>query len=175
MSAEYVVKRGNTSLEAKVLQSRRQVAEIVTEENYSKLTTEDGLEFSLSNHVHGEFRPFSIMVQDSQNKTPPILTIREHVFKHHDRFYMLTNHPAGKSWEDYLHGSKFICRLDNFPFNELNDIDPETRHRLRRFRGVPVGELSGLGTEGHKVKIEKELEDIGLLVAASSYLLYASA
>jgi hypothetical protein len=42
------------------------------------------------------------------------------------------------------------------------------------FLGVPVGETSGLGTHGHHVKVEKELEDIGLIIAASSYLLYST-
>jgi hypothetical protein len=31
-----------------------------------------------------------------------------------------------------------------------------------------------LGTHGHHVKVEKELEDIGLIIAASSYLLYST-
>jgi ABC-type transporter Mla subunit MlaD len=44
-----------------------------------------------------------------------------------------------------------------------------------RFRGVPVGDVSGLGINGYHVKVEKELEVIGLLVAASSYLIYSTA
>jgi hypothetical protein len=38
-----------------------------------------------------------------------------------------------------------------------------------------VGEVSGLGIDGHHVKVEKELEDIGLQLAASSYLIYSTA
>ncbi|HEY6882562.1 MAG TPA: hypothetical protein VI278_00820 [Nitrososphaeraceae archaeon] len=34
---------------------------------------------------------------------------------------------------------------------------------------VSVGEISGLGIYGHHVKVDKELEVIGLLIAASSY------
>jgi hypothetical protein len=51
------------------------------------------------------------------------------------------------------------------------------RHKLKRFRGVPVGEASGLGAapEGHKVKVNDELDDIGLFIAATSYLMFASA
>jgi hypothetical protein len=44
-----------------------------------------------------------------------------------------------------------------------------------RFREVPVGEISGLGIQGHHVKVDKELEDIGLLIAARSYLIYSTA
>ena len=104
-----------------------------------------------------------------------VLTIREHLFKHREKFYMLTNHPEGKHWNEYLSGPRHISRLDNFPYTELAELDHHIRHRLRRFRGIPVGEASGLGIDGHHVRVDKELEDIGLLIAASSYLLYATA
>jgi hypothetical protein len=104
-----------------------------------------------------------------------VLTIREHLFKHREKFYMLTNHPEGKHWNEYLSGPRHISRLDNFPYTELAELDHHIRHRLRRFRGIPVGEASGFGIDGHHVRVDKELEDIGLLIAASSYLLYATA
>jgi hypothetical protein len=53
-----------------------------------------------------EFRPFSISILD-QNKGDKgtggqeVFTIREHLFKHKGRFYMLTNHPEGRHWNDY--------------------------------------------------------------------------
>ena len=88
---------------------------------------------------------------------------------------MLTNHPEGKHWNEYLSGPRHISRLDNFPYTELAELDHHIHHKLRRFRGIPVGEASGLGIDGHHVRVDKELEDIGLLIAASSYLLYATA
>jgi hypothetical protein len=88
---------------------------------------------------------------------------------------MLTNHPEGKHWNEYLSGTRYISRLDNFPYSDLTDIDHHIKHELLRFRGVPVGEVSGLGIQGHHVKVEKELEVIGLLIAASSYLIYSTA
>jgi len=57
----------------------------------------------------------------------------------------------------------------------LTDLDHHIKHKLRRYRGVAVGEVSGLGIDGHHVKVEKELEGIGLLIAASSYLIYSTA
>jgi hypothetical protein len=66
--------------------------------------------------------------------------------------------------------------LDNFPFSELSDVDYETRSKLiSKFRGAPVGELDGLGKEGHHLRFFNELEDIGLPLAASCYLLYSTA
>jgi hypothetical protein len=128
--------------------------------------------------VHGEFRPFSISVlnQNEDNDiNKEVLTIREHLFKHGGKFYMLTNHPEGKHWNEYLSGPRYISRLDNFPYSDLKEIDHHIKHKLRRFRGVQVGEVSGLGLQGHHVKVDKELEVIGLLIAASSYLIYSTA
>jgi hypothetical protein len=87
---------------------------------------------------------------------------------------MFTNHPEGRPWHQYLSGPRYISRLDNFPYSDLAEVDHHLKHRLKRFRGVPVGEASGLGTHGHHVKVEKELEDVGLIIAASSYLLYST-
>ncbi len=89
-----------------------------------------------------------------------VLTIREHLFRHNDKFYMLTNHPEGKSWNEYLSSPRYISRLDNFPFRDLLDIDHHTRQRIKRFRGIPVGEASGLGRSTHSVKVSSELKEI---------------
>ena len=88
---------------------------------------------------------------------------------------MLINHPEGRHWNDYLSGPRYISRLDNFPYSDLTELDHHIKHRLKRFRGVPVAEASGLGTDSHYVKVDKELEDIGLFIAASSYLIYSTA
>jgi hypothetical protein len=123
---------------------------------------------------------FSFAVTEGENA---LLTVRDNIFKHDGKFYMLANHPEGKSWHDYVDSPvRYISRLDNFPYSNMAETDEKKHHqnlrdKLKRFRGVPVGEASGLGTspEGHHVKIDLELENIGLFLAAASYLMYASA
>ena len=84
---------------------------------------------------------------------------------------MLTNHSEGRHWNNYISGPRYISRLDNFLYSDLRELDHNLKHRLRRFRGIPVGEASGLGTHSHHVKA-----GIGLFVAAaSSYLIYSTA
>jgi hypothetical protein len=180
LDSEYVI-RGPRPGEAKIFLDDEEIAKIKNGEDRKsfKLISKDGSTWILTNNIHGEFRPFSITVleqikgKDDANRE--VLTIREHLFKHREKFYMLTNHPEGKHWNEYLSGPRHISRLDNFPYTELAELDHHIRHRLRRFRGIPVGEASGLGIDGHHVRVDKELEDIGLLIAASSYLLYATA
>jgi hypothetical protein len=72
-----------------------------------------------------------------------------------------------------------LAGLNNFPYSKLSEVDHQhytLRDKIKRLRGTPVGEASGLGTEnrGHRVKLDSELDDIGLFIAAISYLLYAS-
>jgi len=180
LDLEYII-NGPKPGQAKIISEGEEVAEIKKGEDQRnfKLIAKDGAEWTLTKNLHGEFRPFSISVLE-QNKEKEeadreVLTIREHLFKHGGKFYMLTNHPEGKHWNDYLSGPRYISRLDNFPYSDLAELDHHIRHRLRRYRGVQVGEASGLGIHGHHVKVDRELEDIGLLLAASSYLLYSTA
>jgi len=176
--SKYLI-RGSKADEAKVFLGDEEIAEIKKGEDGKsfKLISNDGRKWILTNNVNGEFRPFSLSVLEQNNgkdgASREVLTIREHLFKYRGRFYMLTNHPEGKHWNKYLKGPRYIGRLDNFPYSDLSDLDHHIRHRLRRFRGIPVGEASGLGIQGHHVRVDKELEDIGLLIAASSYLLYS--
>jgi hypothetical protein len=173
--------RGPRPGEAKIFLDDEEIAKIKNGEDRKsfKLISKDGSRWILTNNIHGEFRPFSITVLEQikgkDDASREVLTIREHLFKHREKFYMLTNHPEGKHWNEYLSGPRYISRLDNFPYSELAELDHHIRHRLRRFRGIPVGEASGLGIDGHHVRVNKELEDIGLLIAASSYLLYSTA
>lgn len=199
--SEYVVKKVPAPLEAKVFQGGREVAEIRKNDDYSFTLTrqDDGKQWVLANRVHGQPRPFSIFVREAGAPEPAgkathhdyldldshdndVLTINRHVFKHGGNFYMMTNNPRGGAPQSYLSGPRYISRLDNFPHEELAEVGVHDRHggashKLKRFRGVPVGEATGLGISesGHRVKVEGELEDIGLFVAASSYLMYASA
>ena len=185
MNSEYVI-IGPRPWEAKIFldpNRSEEIAEIKKGEDqksFKLIRKKDGRVWTLTKNVHGEFRPFSISVlnQNADNIddiNKEVLTIREHLFKYKGKFYMLTNHPEGKHWNEYLSGPRYISRLDNFPYSDLRDIDHHMKHKLRRFRGVQVGEVSGLGIEGHHVKVGKDLEDIGLLVAASSYLIYSTA
>jgi hypothetical protein len=141
--------------------------------------------------VHGQRRPFSYAVLKTVQKTPDdggkeiqtgqeVFVVREQLFKHNGKFYMLASHPEGKSWTDYVNSStRYVSRLDSFPYSNLSDIDHEhykLRHKIKRFRGTPVGEATGLGQDegGHRLRLDNELADIGLFIAAISYLLYAS-
>ena len=71
-------------------------------------------------------------------------------------------------------GSKHICRLTNFPFSHPDQIDAEAKNRLKKHRGVSVGEIFGLGSRGFHVKLEDEVNEIGLPLAACAYLIYSS-
>jgi hypothetical protein len=183
VTSEYVI-IGPRPWEAKIFLDHdhgEEIAEIKKGEDqksFKLIKKNDGHEWTLTKKVHGGFRPFSISVlnqNEDSDINKEVLTIREHLFKHDGKFYMLTNHPEGKHWNEYLSGIRHISRLDNFPYSDLKEIDHNTKHELLRFRGVPVGEVSGLGIQGHHVKVDKELEVIGLQIAASSYLIYSTA
>lgn len=176
LNLEYVISSPKPK-EAKISLNGTQIAKLSKEGNLTfKLVDErDGHEWIFSSKVHGEFRPFSLSISEIKNGNilTEVLTIREHLFRHNGKFYMLTNHPEGKSWNDYLSSPRYISRLDNFPFKDLEEIDHHTRQRIKRFRGIAVGEASGLGTDGHRVKVSNELQEIGLLIAAASFVLYS--
>jgi hypothetical protein len=62
-------------------------------------------------------------------------------------------------------------------FSQIEHAHYTLRDKIKRFRGKSVGEASGLGIEeyGHRIRLDSELEEVGLFIAAISYLLYASA
>lgn len=199
MSSEYIVKKGPTRWEARVFsgdEKEEEIAEIKRRDDFDfKLVClKDGREWLLTNRVQGEYRPFSFSVlrvdkgelgagDDSSGKE--MFSIRDSLFRHNNRFYMLANSPEGKPWQEYARSPvRYISRLDNFPYSHLEELDDrqhqyhhQLRHKLKRFRGVPVGEASGLGTEqkGHRVRVGDELKGVGLFLAVASYLIYASA
>ena len=199
MSSEFTVKRGPTQWNARIFsENGEEVAEIIKGEGLEfKLISQKGnREWVLTNKIHGEHRRFSFSVQEAIEKDAkagerrgkeergnPLLTVRDNIFMHKGKFYMLANHPESKSWQDYVNSPvRYISRLDNFPYSNVSEMDESKHHqdlrqKLKRFRGVPVGEASGLGPspEGHRVKVNDELDDIGLFLAATSYLMYASA
>ena len=148
------------------------------------LSKKDNQEWVLTNRIDGEHRRFSFSVRKVDGREgEALLIVRDNVFKHNGKFYMLANHPEGRLWQHHVTSPiRYISRLDNFPYSDLYEMDENKHHqslrnKIKRFRGVPVGEASGLGAapEGHNVKVSDELDDIGLFVAATSYLMYASA
>jgi hypothetical protein len=199
LSSEFTVKRGPTQWNARIFsENGEEVAEIIKGEGLELklISQKDNREWVLTNKVDGEHRRFSFSVLEAKEKDAkarerrgkeeegnPLLIVRDSIFMHKGKFYMLANHPEGKSWPNYVNNPvRFISRLDNFPYSNVSEIDENKhqenlRHKLKRFRGVPVGEASGLGAtpEGHHVKVNDELDGIGLFLAATSYLMYASA
>lgn len=193
MTTEFVIKKGPKQWEAKIFSGKEEIAEIKKGEGLSfrLVRLKDKMEWVLTNLVHGEHRPFSFSVckarkkstssyTDSNNLGDEIFVIRDQLFKHDGKFYMLASHPEDKSWNEYVDSSiRYICRLDDFPYSELSQVDYHNytlRDKIKRFRGKAVGEASGLGIEeqGHRVRLDSELEDVGLFIAAISYLLYAA-
>ena len=128
--------------------------------------------YRLDPRVDGVISPFSSEISDDGGDI--LLKIKSGVFSYNGKIYVFKSLPEGKSMKGHLSGSKHIIRLENFPYHKVDDIDRETRERLYRHRGVDVGQLSGFGKLGHKVTIGDELRDIGLQLAAASYLMYST-
>jgi hypothetical protein len=193
MSSEFVIRKKRNESEAIIFLGKEVIAKIKKDEGFTfKLVSfRDKQEWVLSNIVDGQRRPFSYAVRktiesnttreiNKPQASEEVFIVREQLFRHKGKFYMLASHPEGKSWKDYIHSStRYVSRLDNFPYSNLADVDHghyTLRHKIKRLRGTSVGEAKGLGQEeqGHRVRLDKELEDIGLFIAAISYLLYAS-
>jgi hypothetical protein len=185
LTTDYLVKETGRPPHTKIYNiSEDEIAEIQVRGNLTHiLTTKDGNTWTLDARVNGEIRPFSMTVSqsianDARDGTPEttVLTIKDNLFLHRGKFYLLGCAPEGSPLKEFLIGRRYICRLDNFPFSDLTEIDHETRSKLRKFRGAEVGDLEGLGGKegGHRVRLSDELEDIGLPLSASCYLLYST-
>lgn len=176
MAVLYTVKRTGGFADAVVTEGGKEVAQIRPKGTGTfELESADGALWRLDPRVAGEIRPFSLVVTPASGTGTPVLRIQNHVFQHGGRFYMLMGIPEDRHPKDHLIGGRFIIRLDRFPFTNMEDIDRETWGRLRRLRGVSVGEIGGLGLDGHTVELSDELGPIGLQLAAASYLLYSTA
>lgn len=191
--SDFIVKRDPNKSDARVFLLGKEIAEIIKEGRDFKLVRrEDGLEWQLTNKVDGKRRPFSFSVHESKEARngksrgkewsgDELFVVRDQLFKHNGNFYMLANHPEGKHWDEHVHSAvRYISRLADFPYLELSEIDYDHqtfRDKIKRFRGTPVGEASGLAIEekGHRVSLDAELDGVGLFIAAISYLMYASA
>jgi hypothetical protein len=196
---EYVVRQVGRPAEKKttaIFSGETEVGKILRGDHpfyiLKDLKTHD--ELIVDPNVRGEISSFSLTVrrlksigaigsgnsfvarQEHEQNEATVLTIKNHLFQHKGKFYTFTSVPEGKHPKELHGGRRFICRLDNFPFKDIFEVDSATFSRLRRlFRGVIVGELAGIGSEGHRVRFAEELADVGLPLAASSYLLYSTA
>ncbi len=183
MSVEYVVTQPVSTVEATILQSQREVGHLSPEgKGLFKLLGNENQSWMLCNRVNGEVRPFSMAVVSGIDKDLAlnaseeeyVLKIKDSLFQHSGSFYWFGGIPEGRPVKAHLIGSKIICRLVNFPFSNVDDVDEETKHQLKRYRGIYVGDFFGLGSSGFHLKLNNELKDIGLPLAASSYLLYST-
>jgi len=183
LSIEYVVRQPDSPAEATIFQNQREVGRLHVEgKGMFKLLGNENQYWILCNKVDGEIRPFSMTVisgidKDLAMNAPDeecVLKIKDNLFQHKGSFYWLGGIPEGRPIKAHIMGSKIICRLVNFPFSHVDDVDDETKHQLKRYRGIYVGEFYGLGSSGFHLKLENELNDIGLPLAASSYLLYST-
>ena len=131
----------------------------------------------LSKKVNGELRPFSMTIfkGNIESASQEVLKIKDHIFFHRGHFYLIGGVPEGQPPKERLSGSKHICRLTNFPFADVDQIDQETLNHLKRLRVVSDGEIFGLVSQGFHAILEEEIKDIGILLAASTYLMYSSA
>lgn len=146
------------------------------------LVEKDDSSWSINQKAKGEASPFTIratkLVPLDSRPTAQVVRVLEignGLFTHNGRFYFIGCVPEGRSLRSVLTGKRYICRLDNFPFSRVEDVDRATIHRLRTFRGRMVGEFEGAGPKGHRVTIAEELQEIALPLAASCYLLFSSA
>jgi hypothetical protein len=192
LTSEFTIKKGPTQWEAKIFsEDGKEVAEMKKgggeqQLEFRLLSKKGNQQWVLTNKIDGEHRRFSFSVREAEKQEgqkDALLIVRDNIFKHNGKFYMLASHPEGKSWHNYTNSPiRYISRLENFPYSDVSEMDENKhdqnlRQKLKRFRGVPVGEASGLGAtpEGHHVKVNDELDDIGLFLAATSYLMYALA
>jgi len=199
LPSEFSIIKGPTHWDARIFSKNgEEIATITKGEGleFKLISRKDNREWVLTNKVDGQHRRFSFSVSEAEKKEQMrvegrgsvlednvLLTIQDNIFMHNGKFYMFANHPEGKSWHDYVISPvRYISRLDNFPYSSISEMDENKHHqslryKLKRFRGVPVGEASGLGAtpEGHQVKVNDELDGIGLFIAATSYVMFASA
>lgn len=172
MNADYELIHDEPEV-AKIFAEHRQIAELrnVAKGFYTLISNSKS--WQLSRRFDGELLPFSMLVSDEGSTE--ILKVKDHLFPHGTNFYMVGGIPESQNPKDHLRGYKYIIRLTNFPHTRHEQIGEETRNRLKRHRGVTVGRIHGVGSEGFYITIEDELKDIGLQLAAATYLMYSTA
>ena len=172
---QYSIRRTGRPSDAVVWREGEKVATLRGEGNLLvRLESTAEESWVLDPRVHGEVRPFSMNVTASGSDGEAVLTIRNHVFFHNSRAFMLTSIPEDVHPGEHVFGRRHISMLEKFPFSRLEEIDLQTWGRLRGQRGVSVGTFDGLGADEFRVSLSHELEDVGLPLSAASYLLYST-
>ena len=176
LDAEYVVKRTSNSNDAEITRSGQLVARIEKSKKdglrFQLKVTDGSIVYELDPRIDGMISPFSLTIYEDGKE--PLLKIKSGCFSYEEKIYLFKSVPEGKSMSSHLEGGKYICRLENFPFHSIDEIDRETWEKLSRHRGVDVGRLSGFGRLAHKVILDEGLAGIGLVLSAASYLLYST-
>ena len=177
LQLDYLVKSLGGGRGTAIFAGEGEVARLTRESESGLFTLEakDGKRvWVLDPRVNGEVRPFSLMAtRVGEEKEEPELVIRNHLFEYRGKHYLFAGVPEGRPLGDLLSGKRYICRLDALE-SLHGDIDHMTWHSLRRIRGPVVGELDGVGAMGHHVLLSRELEPIGLLLSAASYIMYST-
>ena len=171
---EYTVKRGVRPYFATVLSQGHDIAGMRSSDGGTFFLVKSYGSWKMNPRVHGEIRPFSMCVTSSEGGGDPVLTILNHLFFYRKKAYYLTGIPEDVRPADHLLGKRHVNRLDTFPFSSLDDVDPETWGRLRMHRGLSVGTIEATESGEYRVTLSEELEEVGVPLAASSYLLYTS-
>ncbi len=172
---QFAVRRSGKPSDAIIWEAGEKVATLRRERDLLfRLESAAKESWVLDPRVHGEVRPFSMNVTATGPDNEAILTIRNHVFFHNSKAFMLTSIPEDVHPVNHVFGKRHINRLENFPFSSLEDVDLQTWGRLRRQRGTSVGTIDGLGVDEFRVSLSQELDDIGLQLSAASYLLYST-
>jgi hypothetical protein len=174
MTLEYAVKWDGKNSDAVIILGGVGVATLRRGENLQFSLDTTTKSWVLDPRVNGEIWPFSMSVTAAGSSSGPVLTIRNHVFFHGMKAYMLTAIPEEVHPAEHTLGKRHITRLDKFPFARFEDIDLQTWGALRRNRGVSVGTVDEPGRDEFRVTLTEELQDIGLQLSAACYLLYTS-
>jgi hypothetical protein len=102
MSSQFVIKKKPKESEAIIFSDDQVIAKIEKHDDFSfkLIRCSDKKEWALSNIVDGQRRPFSYAVRtvnyDKSNETNldhQVLVVREQLFEHKGKIYMLASHP----------------------------------------------------------------------------------
>lgn len=172
--ASFLVK-GSGKAPATVFSGGEEVASIKDQRDGTfSLEAKGNGTWKMNPRVNGELRPFSMTVTPAEGKNESILTVRNHLFFHRNKAYLLTGLPEETLPSEHILGKRHVSRLDTFPFGDLGEVDAETWGRLMLHRGVSVGTMEGTGLEEFRVNLSEELSDIGLALSATTYVLYTT-
>lgn len=174
LTAEFSVKRLGRAFDAVITSEGSEVARVIRQQGGRyELEGPGAKKWELDPRVGGEIMPFSMTVTAPHDEVP-VLTVVRGVFLYETKFYMFMGVPEDVEPKESLLDGRHIIRLDGLPFSTLEEMDKETWGRLKRLRGVSVAQVSGMGIEQHIVRVSDELSAIGVILAAVSYLLYAT-